>query len=387
MFEPYNARPIVYREKKIAVYGIKGLPDSIRIGHDGKIYFSWWASDVPLDSPQKRREKSWLSEEKRWRQYTDMFALFRGLDETVTRTVEGAIPTVEAFRHEFREVDVELIGLREMTDNEITGLKQQLNRLGELLEPKQAEPLKEARQQIVCCIPLRDSLDRINVGSLRCRVNTGSRRLHERLTEIYAWLTHYGAWRQAVANFGENQRHYLADLQNQLRVLNNLLPDKQRTDHRPPTKAVVLARLQETSRWLENLKLVGGFINWATHTLTDIYGLADQIEGRQWRKARATISRLSNAAELKWGQFRLNALVLTVATDQLKQIWRPAEYRATIDSLVTQVKKVDETGFEQPVGAKIIAHLNTADVFLSSRPADGSTEQFKAALRNAMSLF
>ena len=335
MFEPYNARPIVYREKKIAVYGIKGLPDSIRIGHDGKIYFSWWASDVPLDSPQKRREKSWLSEEKRWRQYTDMFALFRGLDETVTRTVEGAIPTVEAFRHEFREVDVELIGLREMTDNEITG----------------------------------------------------SRRLHERLTEIYAWLTHYGAWRQAVANFGENQRHYLADLQNQLRVLNNLLPDKQRTDHRPPTKAVVLARLQETSRWLENLKLVGGFINWATHTLTDIYGLADQIEGRQWRKARATISRLSNAAELKWGQFRLNALVLTVATDQLKQIWRPAEDRATIDSLVTQVKKVDETGFEQPVGAKIIAHLNTADVFLSSQPADGSTEQFKAALRNAMSLF
>ena len=383
MFELYKTEPIPYREEQVDVFGIKGLPDSIRIGRNGKIYFSWWVSDEPLDSPKKRRDKSWLSEERRWRQYPDMFALFRGLDETVTKTMESAIPTVEGFRSEFCDVDVELIGLRELTDDEIAQLKQQLYKLSALLDPKRSEPLKEARDQITCCIPLRDSLNRQhNVGVLRCRVNTGSRRLHERLRDIYTWLTHYASWRQAVANFGEYQRHHLSDLQCQLRAISQQLDAS-----RPLTKGTIMARMRDTIVWLDNLRLVGGFTAWATHASKDVHALAEQVGSKKWREAKRTATRLSNAADLKWGQFRINALVLTVATDQLKQVWRPGEYRPSIDSLLTQVRKIDEAGFKQPVCDKIVSHLETADVFLSSQPADGSGEQFKAALRNAMSLF
>ena len=148
-----------------------------------------------------------------------------------------------------------------------------------------------------------------------------------------------------------------------------------------------MARMRDTIVWLDNLRLVGGFTAWATHASKDVHALAEQVGSKKWREAKRTATRLSNAADLKWGQFRINALVLTVATDQLKQVWRPGEYRPSIDSLLTQVRKIDEAGFKQPVCDKIVSHLETADVFLSSQPADGSGEQFKAALRNAMSLF
>jgi len=160
--------------------------------------------------------------------------------------------------------------------------------------------------------------------------------------------------------------------------------------HRIPPQErlrVIKNWLNQPVSWLKNISRIKGFAQWAQYCLADIEQANLRLDKNQPQKALEIIRRLKEAVRLKYGQFRLNELLLKTGFDLINGENHWSMHQTSIASIGEYISSVDETGFVEPVCRKILEHLAIGDIFLNQAPRPKAITQAREALRQALALF
>ena len=192
---------ITYRRRRIPGWE---LTKGVVFDRGGNFYLLSWKepSEKKYKTPFQRIKKGWRKTERRWKKFPQgLNSLIRGLFQAIWDGKLERIPTIEELKNICQEAKIEILSLRSMTKEEISHFRRErLLKSFEILKKARKPSLKEAKNQLLFCLPLRDSLGRINIVVIRARLGAVERRYEERLEGIYSWLPVYLARLEILQN-------------------------------------------------------------------------------------------------------------------------------------------------------------------------------------------
>lgn len=359
MFEiAFNCQyKIDYKGKKLRVFPIKNFPRSICLDLSGNLYMSYWPT------PEKRDERK----PRQYRMYKDIYSLFRAVMQTMERTKANRLPCLDQLTDDCREICADIRDIRKADEKDI--LKAQISMtkvLGQIMNGVTPE-IREASEKVSFAIIFRDSLGRINTGMVSARLFAARNRIVERMQNILQWMRKYAEWKESIQTFVFFHKNYLPRLANRLKIL----IDSEVSNLFDSDKiGILINKLRNIWRELEHLIWVGGWKNWCYQIKKDINECLAKISEDGREKIKLRIEKIRQSVLLKIAQYTIHDILLDMDIELSQNVFEKSSHLAKIDLAISDVERIDDHDWRNPVCSKINSLLRTTVDVLRKSPLD-----------------
>lgn len=373
MFDVLSHRVVhIYANgKSHRVHPIKHFPKSVLVEpNSGKFFLQYWRLAKERGEERQRA----------FREYPDMYSLFRSLIQSSESTKRKRIPTLEELKSECADVNVIANTIKAVDKDAISHAKRSMADMLEKLKNAKTIELKEASEQLECAIIFRDTKNRLNTGVVCARLVAAKNRLKERVENILYWLDRYGEWSEAVSVFLTFHRQYLPRLERRLTQLSE--KEIFQNEHNGKNAATI-ARVENIHQEIDVLKFFGGWRNWALQCKKDLSMAIDGIRQGKINEASATLKKIRQATKLKLIQYEIHELLLRIDLDQIEKTQNASEHITTLQIIGEALDSIDETGFRTPIIDALREKLAAAAVLLAKDMKPKDKKEMKDCLRFA----
>ena len=353
------------------VHPIKHFPTSVLVEpNSGKFFMSYWRL------AKKRGERR----QRAFREYPDVYSLFRSLVQTNESTKRKRIPTLEDLRTECIDINVHAGTISAADNGAIAQAKKSMAKILERLENAKTIELKEANEQLECAIVFRDSKNRLNVGVVCARLVAARNRLKERMENILYWLNRYSEWSEAISIFLAFHRRYLPRLETRLAELHR---DVLELEFRRSNTDRIVRFIERIITEIQNLKFLGGWRNWALQCTKDLNMAIQFVREGATDAAAQSLRKVIQATRLKLIQYEIHELLMQIDLDQIEKIQNAPDHIKAIKAIEKTLDSIDETDFRTPVIDKLREKLSAAAALLAKNMKPKDKKEMKDYLRFA----
>lgn len=353
------------------VHPIKHFPKSVLVEpNSGKFFMQYWR--LAKERGEKRQ--------RAFREYPDIYSLFRSLIQAREQTKRKRIPTLEELKAECADVNILTNTIKAADADAIAQAKASMAKMLEKLENAKTIELKEASEQIECAIIFRDSKNRMNTGVVCARLVATKNRLKERVENILYWLDRYGEWGEAISIFLTFHRQYLPRMEIRLVQLSEteIFENAQRGRN-----AATIARIENIIREIYNLQFFGGWRKWALQCKKDLTACIVQIRQGKISEAAAELKKVKQATKLKLIQYEIHELLLEIDLGQIEKTIDAFSHAKAVHAIGKKIDFIDETGFRTSIKNDLREELAAAAALLGKGVKPKEIKEAKSRLRTA----
>jgi len=349
--------------------------DLVVVDSEGKIYTTWWTDKAEL-------YQYFHPVHRRWRCYDlGIFALQRSLLYALTDNEQIKIPTIGQLQTFCRIKNVEISLLEGNTLIQLEKIAGQFEQLWKFLKAKRNQPLVKSKIQLSFFLLLHDSLGRVNIGVLRVRLAAIDFNFMKELKHICGWMPHYAARLQAVRNFQIQLKQNITDAKSRLSAMVSA--------HEAMTKGItsekqikgISAVIKSVIETIGQLKEIQPFCHWAEHCLDDLKGSLESINANNLKGAKVQLKKAIESINLRIIAFDLEKLIEQIGLDLLLGRTDKNAYQQQLADICKALKKIDESGFSEPVCQKAIDLLSKGIEALNSLKVADAKKFLKEAAK------
>ncbi len=334
---------VVQRVWVTVIVAVKG-GDLVAVDKDGRLYTTWW--DERARKCHGFRPRYF----RHWRCYrAGLHYLKRGLVQALLEAQEIKIPSLARLQTFCQQKNIKLTVLEGDIEKQLVRFAQQFDDLGEFLKGRKSHLLKAAKTQLNFLLLLRDSLGRVNIGVLRCRLATIDLRFTDELRDLLGWMPHYAARLSSIYQLERQFQRNVSDLQRSLQAMISHEGFKTGQTSNRQIQGIQQAIGRQIAL-LKTLQPIQPFICWAGHCISDLQTAGDLIGQGNFAEAKKLLDRASEAFKLRQISFKLEDLIGQYSLDlRLKGRVSFSQYSQQIRNFIGEFGKVNDSHFIQPV--------------------------------------